>query len=93
MHDTYKDENTVLSDNENKEFSLVSNKWIEQTLKRLIYLLDDENIEKRKKIEDNLLVFFEKKSIKIITTEEKIEKLKEFLKLPFWDKRFELYSV
>ncbi len=74
-------------------YSLVSNKWVENMLKALSYLSEDGNIARRQKIEKELVDFCKEVSIRKLTAKEKIKKLEEYLKLPFWDKRYELYSV
>jgi len=85
----YKSKAEFLENNQHIYFSLVSNRWFDSVLKCLVHLEQNESSETTKK----LTIFFSEVKVKKIMLKEKIEKLDEFLKLPFWDKRYELYSV
>ena len=76
-----------------KYYPLVSDRWVESIIISLSYLSESSNKNELLNIENELIGFFENTSIKKITVNEKIEEFEEFLKLPFWDKRYELYSV
>jgi len=84
---SYKSKNEYLEDNSHKYYSIVSNNWVENIFNCLANLPED-NIPTKK-----LSNFFVGISTIKITLPEKLEKLEAFLKLPFWDKRYELYSV
>ena len=67
---------------------LVSDKWVINTYKAL------NDISRCESIKNDLASFFEDVDLtKKITINEKVEILEEILELPFWDKRYELYSV
>ena len=78
---------------DNRRFSrLDDHEWIPVMIaymKRLVRY--DDNVKNI--IANNLKNFFNNMPVIKIETTEKIEKFEEFLKLPFWDKRYELYSV
>ncbi|CAA6804851.1 MAG: Unknown protein [uncultured Sulfurovum sp.] len=71
---------------------LDNNEWIPMIID-YIYSLVDCNEEIKNEIANKLEAFFSDMPVIKIKVEERVEKFEEFLKLPFWDKRYELYSV
>lgn len=67
--------------------------WPSQFLYTLDQIINDKSLSENGAFIAELKAFLNTLPMKQITKKEKLKQLKEFLKLPFWDKRYELYSV